>query len=85
MEDLLADSAGALNAEPQKALLKYNSYGPHANLNMLTPLGYIQSSYPERFFCLISYEPIQLKINPCCLIFLHGKVGPQTRHEVHDD
>jgi putative transposase len=45
--DLLADSVGALNAALQKALLKYNSYRPHANLNMMTPLSYIQSSYPD--------------------------------------
>lgn len=45
--DLRADSVRAINAELQKAVHKYNSYRPHANLNMLTPLGYIQSSYPE--------------------------------------
>lgn len=45
--DMIADSAGAINAELQKAVHKYNSYRPHANLNMLTPLSYIQSTYPE--------------------------------------
>lgn len=45
--DLRADSVQAINAELQKAVHKYNSYRPHANLNMLTPLGYIQSTYPE--------------------------------------
>jgi len=45
--DLHADSVRALNAELQKAVHKYNTYRPHANLNMLTPLSYIQSSYPE--------------------------------------
>lgn len=44
---MIADSAGAINAELQKAILKYNSYRPHANLNMLTPLTYIQSTYPK--------------------------------------
>ncbi len=42
--DMLADSAKDINAELQKAVHKYNSYRPHANLNMLTPLAYIQSS-----------------------------------------
>ena len=46
-KDMIADSARAINAELQKAVHKYNSYRPHANLNMLTPLSYIQSSYPE--------------------------------------
>lgn len=45
--DMTADSARAINFELQKAVLKYNSYRPHANLNMLTPLGYIQSTYLE--------------------------------------
>ena len=45
--DMIADSARAINAELQKAVHKYNSYRPHANLNMLTPLSYIQSNYPE--------------------------------------
>lgn len=45
--DMLADSAGAINAQLQKALHKYNSYRPHANLNMLTPFAYIHSHYPE--------------------------------------
>lgn len=45
--DMLADSAGEINAELQKAVNKYNSYRPHANLNMMTPLSYIQSSYPK--------------------------------------
>jgi transposase InsO family protein len=44
---LHADSVRAVNAELQKAVHKYNAYRPHANLNMLTPLGYIQSTYPE--------------------------------------
>jgi transposase InsO family protein len=43
--DLHADSVRAINAELQNAVAKYNSYRPHANLNMLTPLAYIQSSY----------------------------------------
>lgn len=45
--DMLADSAGEINAELQKAVNKYNSYRPHANLNILTSLTYIQSSYPK--------------------------------------
>lgn len=45
--DMTADSARAINFELQKALHKYNSYRPHANLNMLTPLSYIQASYSE--------------------------------------
>jgi transposase InsO family protein len=45
--DMTADSARAINFELQKAVLKYNSYRPHANLNMLTPLSYIQSSYQK--------------------------------------
>ena len=45
--DMMADSARAINFELQKAVHKYNSYRPHANLNMLTPLSYIQSSYLE--------------------------------------
>ncbi len=45
--DMIADSAGAINVELQKAVLKYNSFRPHANLNLLTPLSYIQSNYPE--------------------------------------
>lgn len=45
--DMLADSARSINAELQKAVLKYNSYRPHANLNMLTPLSYILLAYPE--------------------------------------
>lgn len=45
--NLIADSVTAINDELQQALLKYNTYRPHASLNMLTPLDYIQSSYPE--------------------------------------
>lgn len=45
--DMIADSARAINFELQKAVHKYNSYRPHANLNMLTPLSYIQSTYQE--------------------------------------
>lgn len=45
--DLFADSVGALNHELQKAVSKYNTYRPHANLNMLTPLCYLQSIYPS--------------------------------------
>ncbi len=45
--DMLADSARAINFELQKAVHKYNSYRPHATLNMLTPFAYIQSSYLE--------------------------------------
>lgn len=45
--DLHADSVREINAELQKAVHKYNSYRPHANLNMLTPLSYIQSNYHE--------------------------------------
>jgi transposase InsO family protein len=44
---MLADSTRDINIELQKAVHKYNSYRPHANLNMLTPLAYIQSSYLE--------------------------------------
>ena len=42
-----AESVRAINAELQKVVHKYNSYRPHANLNMLTPLSYIQSNYPK--------------------------------------
>jgi transposase InsO family protein len=45
--DMTADSARAINFELQKALRKYNTYRPHANLNMMTPLSYIQASYLE--------------------------------------
>jgi putative transposase len=45
--DMMADSTRAINAELQKAVYKYNSFRPHANLNMLTPLSYIQASYLE--------------------------------------
>jgi transposase InsO family protein len=45
--DMTADSARAINFELQKAVHKYNSYRPHTNLNMLTPLSYIQASYSE--------------------------------------
>lgn len=45
--DMIADSARAINFELQKAVHKYNSYRPHANLNMMTPLSYIQSTYQE--------------------------------------
>ena len=45
--DMLADSAGAINHELQKAVHKYNSYRPHANLNMMTPCEYINDSYRE--------------------------------------
>lgn len=44
--NLHADSVRAINAELQKAVHKYNSYRPHQNLNMLTPLSYIHSTYP---------------------------------------
>ncbi len=44
-KDMRADSTRAINAELQNAVHKYNSYRPHANLNMLTPLSYIHSSY----------------------------------------
>ena len=43
--DMLADSAGDINYELQKAVLKYNSYRPHASLNMRTPFEYIHNSY----------------------------------------
>lgn len=45
--DLHAESIRAINAELQKAVHKYNSYKSHVNLNMLIPLGYIQSTYPD--------------------------------------
>ena len=45
--DMLADSVGAINHELQKAVHKYNSYRPHANLNMKTPFEYIGDSYRE--------------------------------------
>lgn len=44
--DMLADSVRTIDAELQHAVHKYNSYRPHSRLNMLTPLAYIQSSYP---------------------------------------
>jgi Fe2+ or Zn2+ uptake regulation protein len=39
--DLLADSVGAMNAELNKALNKYNTYRPHFALKGLTPMNYI--------------------------------------------
>lgn len=45
--DMLADSAGDINHELQKAVHKYNSYRPHANLNMRTPFEYIKEYYRE--------------------------------------
>ena len=42
--DILADSIGAFRAELAKAVYKYNTYRPHANLNGLTPLQYINST-----------------------------------------
>lgn len=41
-KDILADSIGAFRAVLSKAVDKYNTYRPHANLNGLTPLEYIQ-------------------------------------------
>lgn len=46
-KNMLADSVCSINVELQKAVYKYNSYRPHTNLNMMTPLSYIQSAYPE--------------------------------------
>jgi putative transposase len=45
--DMTVDSARTINFELQKAVHKYNSYRPNANLNMMTPLSYIQSTYQE--------------------------------------
>jgi transposase InsO family protein len=46
--DLLADSIGAMNAELNKALNKYNTYRPHFALNGLTPMNYIHNNLLKR-------------------------------------
>jgi transposase InsO family protein len=42
-KNLLADSIGELNANLSHAVKKYNTFRPHANLNGLTPMNYIQN------------------------------------------
>ena len=44
--DLLDDSVRGIQASLNKALHKYNSYRPHRTLKGLTPIEYIQSTYP---------------------------------------
>lgn len=46
-KDILADSIQGLRAYLSKSLHKYNSYRPHFNLEGLTPMQYIQDSYPQ--------------------------------------
>ena len=45
--DLLEDSVRGIQAALRKALVKYNTYRPHRNLNGLTPMQYIQTTFPE--------------------------------------
>lgn len=45
-KDVISDSLHGLRFELSKSLLKYNSYRPHFNLKGLTPLQYLQDSYP---------------------------------------
>lgn len=42
--NLLADSIGALRIELNKALNKYNTYRPHANLKGMTPMQYVHNN-----------------------------------------
>jgi transposase InsO family protein len=46
-KDVLTDSIQGLRFDLAKALQKYNSYRPHFNLEGLTPMQYIQASYPK--------------------------------------
>lgn len=45
--NLLADSIGAFRYELSQALLKYNTYRPHFNLNGLTPMQYVHNHILE--------------------------------------
>ena len=45
--DLLADSIGAIRYELKNAVLKYNTYRPHKNLNGKTPMAYIHNTFSE--------------------------------------
>lgn len=45
--DLLEDSVRGMQAALNKAVVKYNNYRPHKNLNGLTPIRYIQNNLPK--------------------------------------
>jgi transposase InsO family protein len=45
--DLLDDSVRGIQSALSKALIKYNTYRPHRNLKGLTPMQYINDSYPQ--------------------------------------
>ena len=47
-QNLLADSLATMRIELDKAIQKHNTYRPHANLNGLTPMQYIQTHHLEK-------------------------------------